>query len=708
MTVRCLALLVALLLATPAMAQPRLDALGDPLPPGAVARLGTRRLHHGDLVRAVAFAPDGKSVVAATDSGLTFWDLAGGRRLRSLPHSWAESAIAFDLSPDGRLLAAASGADIVLWDVATAKEAGRLKGELKARYLSVMFTHGGKSIAAVDAHGSVRVADVASREWTAAFRVRSDWGDPPAGAGPRQFAAAALSPNGRSLAAVSLWHVPLHDPSSKVVSTKYVMEGLELFDLATGQPAATKRMADQIVFSPDAKRLAALVQSITLTSRAARVPPAVPAEITLHDAATGRLLAAVPLATAGGRLDNVYAVAFSPDGGTLALASDEAVGLWSLDDTTRIRELPVRPAGPVLASNAHALAFAPDGKTLAVGVGETVQLFDVATGTERVITVGHRGPVSFLTFSADGRRLSTGVCEDSPYPGEVLAWDTATWKQLGRTIFGKFAPRAPVVVSPDHRLAARQDDNQRLTFEDLATGKQLGRVGKAELAGHDGALTPLCFAPDGRLLLARSTRDGIQGMRHEFLVFEVPSGRMLAAWPAEVADRSDAVAFAPDGSSVAFFANDGTIWVMDLATGQRRWQLRGHGGYDGFHLRLAALAFSADGKRLLSWAANTADVRLWDLTSGRLTLEVPSGAGERASYVKTCLAWSQDGHCFAVAAEHKDHAIGLYEAATGKLRRVLTGHEAEVLALAFTPDGRYLVSGSTDSTVLVWDLLAGP
>src|SRR5438105_2646578 len=75
-----LALLLGLLVTPMAAAQPRTDCYGDPLPDGAVGRLGTARLRHGHDITVMAFAPDGRSLASSDDGGwLCVWDVATGR-----------------------------------------------------------------------------------------------------------------------------------------------------------------------------------------------------------------------------------------------------------------------------------------------------------------------------------------------------------------------------------------------------------------------------------------------------------------------------------------------------------------------------------------------------------------------------------------------------------------------------------------------------
>src|SRR4051812_41665624 len=89
----------------------RTDLYGDPLPPGALARMGTVRLRHGSHVCGVAFSPDGKAVAAAAGDGLRLWDVSSGKEVRRLGGRDENyfSAVAF--SPDGNRLAAVGSPD---------------------------------------------------------------------------------------------------------------------------------------------------------------------------------------------------------------------------------------------------------------------------------------------------------------------------------------------------------------------------------------------------------------------------------------------------------------------------------------------------------------------------------------------------------------------------------------------------------------------
>ena len=102
---------------------PRTDRFGDPLPPGASIRLGSRRLRHKTSIRSTAFAAGGSVLIAAGDDELVrFWDPATGKELRHINGSGAIAC-----SPDGKTLATLGGDSVALWDVATGKELRELR-----------------------------------------------------------------------------------------------------------------------------------------------------------------------------------------------------------------------------------------------------------------------------------------------------------------------------------------------------------------------------------------------------------------------------------------------------------------------------------------------------------------------------------------------------------------------------------------------------
>src|SRR5262249_15145189 len=126
--------------------RPRADRLGDPLPPGALARMGTHRLRHPGGVYAVAFSPAESALVAAAeDRVIRLWDRATGKEVRTLTgHGGAVMALAF--SRDGKTLASASrDRTVILWDAQTGRQLRRCAGH-QGEVWSVVFSRDGKLV----------------------------------------------------------------------------------------------------------------------------------------------------------------------------------------------------------------------------------------------------------------------------------------------------------------------------------------------------------------------------------------------------------------------------------------------------------------------------------------------------------------------------------------------------------------------------------
>jgi hypothetical protein len=167
-----------------------------------------------------------------------------------------------------------------------------------------------------------------------------------------------------------------------------------------------------------------------------------------------------------------------------------------------------------------------------------------------------------------------------------------------------------------------------------------------------------------------------------------------------------ALAYAPDGKAIATGNEDGSVTLWDVASGRELRRMAGHRQW------VNSVAFAPDGKVLASSSFDGA-LFLWDAATGKQLRRLTWGEGRRAGPVNVlAVAFSPEGRMLASAEEPFSSANGasvtLWEVATGQVRRRLGGHEGDVNCLAFAGDGRTLVTGSTDTTALVWDLAAPP
>src|SRR5438067_6079242 len=140
---------------------PGRDALGDPLPPGAVARLGTVRLRHGQVITAVAFSPDGKWIASGSQEGaVRVWDTEGKEVAAWTRHQRPVHGLAF--TPDSRgLVSAASQPSVCLWDL-SAKRLRWQTEQMSTTVWAVAVSPSGQHVAVGSSLGRVLVLDAAT------------------------------------------------------------------------------------------------------------------------------------------------------------------------------------------------------------------------------------------------------------------------------------------------------------------------------------------------------------------------------------------------------------------------------------------------------------------------------------------------------------------------------------------------------------------
>jgi RNA polymerase sigma factor (sigma-70 family) len=535
----------------------RVDALGDPLPPGAVARFGTQRFRHSDLVTAVAYAPDGKLIASAgQDRVIRLWHPATGKEAARLPgHKDFVYGLAF--SPDGKTLASAGrDATVLLWDV---EKVGRPEAQprkldgFKGPVLTVAFAPDGATLATGGDDGAIVLWDAATGKETKRFGEKRG-----------RIRRLAFSPDGKVLAAAHL----TGDFSKQVGA-------LHLWDPASGehvrQVGADQKTIYSLAFAPDGKALASGEDD----------GPKV------WDAATGK-----PLAKLRGA-PTLYTpcVLFSPDGKELIVGGAGLLRTWSVTTGEPGRTYDVG------ALFVYSAAFSPDGKTLVTGGTRSVTLWDPATARPVHTYSGHGAEVDVLLFSPDGKELLT-----AGYDRPIYRWDIASGKEIGR-LNGPTTWNSTLALSPDGKTLAALGPNLSVLLLDAANGRERVKF-TAHLPPRISGITPMAvvFSPDGKTVVSST-----QGIDSTIRVWDADTGKERRK--IGVDGGAATLALAPDGKTLYSAGWQGPVRVWDLETGKETRQLVTPGR------AIARLALSADGRRLASGAGGTAFV--WDTATGR-------------------------------------------------------------------------------------------
>jgi WD40 repeat protein len=309
------------------------------------------------------------------------WDVANGAEIRRpAGHQCALTTVGF--APNGKTLASASlDSSIRLWEAATGNEIRSLMAEIPAApaktrptvspVWGMTFSADGKILAACGADKMVRLWEVATGKELRCLSGHQDmaW-------------TAAFSPDG------------------KVLATGSQDKTVRLWDVASGREIRClwghREWIIHVSFSPDGTTLASACAAGT---------------VRLWEAATGKELRTVTLNKQKG---GVSAVAFSPDGKTLAWADGPTVELLEAATGNLIQQLRGH-GGPVIL-----LDFSPDGKTLAAGTATTIHLWEVATGERRLVLGEPGNRLTSFGFSPDGRTLVSAQANST-----VLLWDLA-------------------------------------------------------------------------------------------------------------------------------------------------------------------------------------------------------------------------------------------------------------------------------------------
>jgi len=540
---------------------------------------------------------------------------------------------------------------------AAPKELAAILGETRFRHTgwagAVVFSPNGKQLISGGADGTVKVWDTASGEALQTIV----WG---------KAAFPTLSPDGRTLA---VW-----GDKPEVV----------LWDLETGKSGRTLNdHAGAILdatFSHDGKTLATASAD---------------GSVKLWEVATGAVRR-----TLLGRKEGFFTLAFSPD---------DKILTGSVHDARIVLEWDVvGEGGPRETTKGMVGAVSPDGKRMATVYEDdlSVKVLDAATGMEKLVLQGSKNLTRCVTFSPDGRLLASGG-----YGGELKVWNVDTGQVYKDLSYAYRSSVLNLAFSYDGRLLAAAGDDRRVRLWDVSTGRQ-----HVTLKPGCGQLAAI--GPDGRTLTALNGNrikilDMTTGHENQKLLGTdyterlalSPDGRSLVSmnwygtillWDLETAQTQHlgvhnlgvhrlaaALAVSPDGALAASAGLEVKLW--DLAAKREAHTFPRIG-------QVQSLAFSPDGQML---AAATTDnvVKVWSTAEGR----------ELCTLLGSCVAFSPDGP-LAVATGDK---VTLYDAVAWKELQTLhrtAGEPSEPFSLVFNPSGRLVATSNDDGKVVVWDL----
>jgi RNA polymerase sigma factor (sigma-70 family) len=653
----------------------RVDRYGDPLPAHAVARLGTLRFRHDWTIFASAISPDGRLLAGASGKSVQIWDAQTGRTLQR----WSSpgfrcDVLALAFTPDGKSLTSYEEAEVRtgikgqferlgklrITDVATGKtvrrfDRGKYNAPSRSRelpYLAVL--SGGMQVLLRDPREAVvRLLDARNGEEVRSFRCVGD-----------RLHSFASSPDGRWLAVgeqtgtVRLWEVTT---------------GKERFALNKHSDSCIA-----LTFSPNNKILA--------TGDRKGVAH-------LWDVPTGNVVHSLhPKIDQGpGEHLGIGSLSFSPDGKNLLSSHRYWVVFWDVATGKENRRLPNEPS--------RALRYLPDGKTLVAGGDNrwgrgdnTFRFFDLETGKPCRNVDGHGASVEALAYSADGKYIAT--CDGgNTHPPELRVWEVSSGRVVLQNITRDSWHMTALAFSPTGDILAAAHWNA-ITLWDLKTGKPRRTLPNYQAAPAGS----LVFSTDGTKLAYAGQDDSIRlwDLAGEKELLDLHVG-VKDAHPVSVRD----VSFSPDLRLAAYGDwSEGSIRLWDLSTGQvcKSIQRGGRG--------LLNVAFSPDGRTLLEASEGGWKMFLWEVASGQLRRAV-----SLSSFPHWDVAYAPDGRCIAVSQDSRGMrnaddrpSIWLFDLASNRPSAKLFGHESLVNALKFSPDSRMLASGSSDTTILLWDV----
>lgn len=634
------------------------DSYGDPLPEGAIARLGTVRMRHGHIISGLEFSGDGKSIIASDYySGVHVWDVAEGKEVgRFFSNDYYCHRLA--ISPDGKTLAVASG-NLTIWlvDPTTGRQLGALP-EQRQQIGQMVFSPDSSRLATRDGYDKVRIFDVTTRWLVQTVKLETNVGH------------IAYSPDGKLLACgvgngVSLWDLERNMEVRRLRNERDSRHSLHA-EFASSGSIAVWGYDDGSVRLFDGKG----VKEVRRFNKEGDISTSGPDR--------------------WGWSSYMY-VRFSPDGKMLAIAREPGrIDLLDVDNGMNLHTLAYDSILWV-----SKLVFSPDGKKLASTGADSwggdcnIRVWDVATGKEINPRSGHGTPVTSVAVSLNGTIATAGN------DGVVHLWDGPTGKHLLR-LQGHLGRRPQVSFSGDGKRViswGTWGGDGTLHVWDVKTGKVVNRF---ELQGTDAFWETV--SADGK------TAASVDLKARLVRFHDLNTGKVYR----EIADDSQRpIALSPAADKLI-----GLDGVLRNTADRTEVVKIGHVYQSGQSVR-----FSADARRLVAAVIPehgykygaleppAEEIAVVDPITGKVLRQF--GRREVKFHSIKAVALSADGKTAAAVRyfgyRSHEQVVTLWETETGRERGSFHGHIGMMSSVAISHDGRFLVTGADDTTAIIWD-----
>ena len=592
----------------------------------------------------IAYRPDGKRIISSQRVGKTIIVWDLESGREFRTILTTSHIYSIAYSPDGKRFVCGEDGIITLWDDESGKLLRFIRGHTSA-VRSITFSPDGMRIASGGSDGEpiIRICDVESGRQLMKLEGHTGW-----------INSLVYSPDGKNIVSGS---------SDNTIIIWDAESGRQIRVLS-GHIGTVQSVA----YSPDGKRIVSGAGS----SNKQRYDDCT---IRIWDAESGRRLRVI-----SGHAHEIRSVTYSPDGKhIMSRAYIDGVKIWNAKNGRLLRTF---PGGEVV--------YSPDGKSIAFGEGYGITIRDAESGREVQTLLAQSKAIGSVVYNPDSKNITAGSID-----GKIFIWDAESGRQLrihsvpvvlsGNTYVDSYNFFArSMVYSPDGKHLTVTMNLQTVKIIDIETGREVRTLSWS--MPNTISDIRVVYSPDGRRIVTGSS-DGL------VRIWDAMNGRLLHTLSGHTSGIW-ALAYSPDGKYIASGSHDTKVRIWDAESGKGILFFSGHTDDNTIWGAVRSLAYSPDGRYIASSSPYT--IRIWDAQNGQEKISIRGGV--------QCLAYSPDGKNIVAG---NGRGILILNAESGRVQMSLVGHIADVRSVAYSSDGKKILSHSFDNTIRLWDAATG-